>query len=626
MVRRFRSQEPRVCFPFSVRPFDITRSLGLLPNDEPDNGSASILLWSSQRASRCHSWTCWERQTAGDFGPALISLRLDTAAPPTTTTTTTPNPAFKFDFSGISGVAGVNGASAPAKPAAVSFGSAPTTTPTSTTSAPPVFSFAPPKSEFPLADFAERDARVRADFNIGVGSGTSATLVDREEISSGRLPHYGWLGTTKLAAEDGGSEKKSQVYLNTHVPFCLVAVGVQGAGKSHTLSCVIENCLLDLPKDIAGDAGMAALVLHFDQAPENMCEAVTLSRPRKDLPGMERFVKEVVILVSPANFRRRKRFYDQLGFPVKVLPLLFNWNDLDASDLQTLMAIENMPLYMESVIDYLRGMQKNDKKPTFAEFKRDIGEMDFSKGQRSPLDLRLQLLASFLIDDQSNTNIYGVGIPDVLTVLRGRDRMVVCDLTDPLFSGEQANGVFAVVLGKFVSTPAAHGRLVVCDEAHKYMTGAGTDGLSRGLVSVVRQMRHLGVRTVVSTQSPRTLPPELMELATAAVVHRFHSSDWFDVLQSRLRVPKHFADDVLALQTGEALVFTLRWGGELVPKAGEGYVKKLMIRPRLTWDGGVSKVTEGKKREVVETKVVVETNPADGATTGPKRQFNFSFN
>jgi hypothetical protein len=411
----------------------------------------------------------------------------------------------------------------------------------------------------------------------------------------------------------------------------LVAVGVQGAGKSHTLSTVIENwlvkerrnlvstlsdsetrSLLDMPKDISGDSGMAALVFHFDQAPENMCEAVTLSKPRADLPSsMARAVANVVVLVSPANYRRRKRFYDSLGFPVKVQPLLFTWSDLDVEDLRTLMHVAHDPLYMESVIDYLRSMQKQDSKPTFSEFRSHIDKMEFSVSQRSPLELRLQLLASFLKEDHSNSSMFP-GMPDVGTVLRQGNGMVICDLTDPLFNGDQANGVFAVVLSKFVATPAAHGRLVVCDEAHKYLDPSGRDGLSQAVVSTVRQMRHLGVRTVVSTQSPRTLPPELLELASAAVVHRFHSEDWFGVLKARLKLPPRFADEVLALRTGEALIFTLKWGGSLVPRSTEeGYVRRILVRPRLTWDGGVSKVT--KKKEKPKADSVEQT--ADGART-----------
>ena len=42
----------------------------------------------------------------------------------------------------------------------------------------------------------------------------------------------------------GGSE----VYLNTHEPFCFATVGVQGGGKSHTMSCILESCLVPFPE------------------------------------------------------------------------------------------------------------------------------------------------------------------------------------------------------------------------------------------------------------------------------------------------------------------------------------------------------------------------------------------
>jgi hypothetical protein len=38
-------------------------------------------------------------------------------------------------------------------------------------------------------------------------------------------------------------------------------------------------------------------------------------------------------------------------------------------------------------------------------------------------------------------------------------------------------------------------------------------------------MRHDGMRIVLSTQSPKALAPELLELVSVAMLHRFHSSD-----------------------------------------------------------------------------------------------------
>jgi hypothetical protein len=39
------------------------------------------------------------------------------------------------------------------------------------------------------------------------------------------------------------------VYLNTREPFILTTFGVSGGGKSHTLNCILEACLLPFPEE-----------------------------------------------------------------------------------------------------------------------------------------------------------------------------------------------------------------------------------------------------------------------------------------------------------------------------------------------------------------------------------------
>jgi hypothetical protein len=80
------------------------------------------------------------------------------------------------------------------------------------------------------------------------------------------------------SAEQQQGSRSNSVYLNVNEPFCLVATGVQGSGKSHTVSVVLENCLLPFPVPYASPIvalhkPMAALVLHYDQSETNVCEA-----------------------------------------------------------------------------------------------------------------------------------------------------------------------------------------------------------------------------------------------------------------------------------------------------------------------------------------------------------------
>ena len=99
------------------------------------------------------------------------------------------------------------------------------------------------------------------------------------------------------------------------------------------------------------------------------------------------------------------------------------------------------------------------------------------------------------------------------------------------------------------------GKLLALDEAHKFMDGVAADGLSAAIVSVARLMRHDGVRPAVSTQSPAALAPELLELVTVAVLHRFHSRDWFAYLAKKLPLPDAARERLMELQPGHALVF-----------------------------------------------------------------------
>lgn len=38
--------------------------------------------------------------------------------------------------------------------------------------------------------------------------------------------------------------RSERIYLNTTNPFAMVAVGLQGSGKSHTIASIVEACML----------------------------------------------------------------------------------------------------------------------------------------------------------------------------------------------------------------------------------------------------------------------------------------------------------------------------------------------------------------------------------------------
>ncbi|KAJ3003641.1 hypothetical protein HKX48_001660 [Thoreauomyces humboldtii] len=105
---------------------------------------------------------------------------------------------------------------------------------------------------------------------------TKAPLIAEADIDD--TPQYGCIGTLSTNTEAGRNHVAStEVYLNTHDPFCLVTLGVQGAGKSHTVANVIECCMLDCPPFMKARPPVKTMVFHFDQDASTCCEAVTMT-------------------------------------------------------------------------------------------------------------------------------------------------------------------------------------------------------------------------------------------------------------------------------------------------------------------------------------------------------------
>ncbi|RKO89542.1 hypothetical protein BDK51DRAFT_17825, partial [Blyttiomyces helicus] len=358
------------------------------------------------------------------------------------------------------------------------------------------------------------------------------------------------------------------IHLNTNAPFCLVAVGVQGAGKSHTVATVIENCTLNSPPVSVAAIPCSTLVFHFDTDEANCSQAAMLTSPNA----------------------ARARNPDRPN--CEVLPLLFSWREMTAGGIKTLMgatSAKTTPLYMGAMLSLLRKLQKEDNFPTFAEFKDQIEELNLSSGQKAPLRQRLALIESFLNDSAENA-----GLPtrtDLADVCKS-GTVVVCDLTDPMLSAAEARGVFEIVLQRFKALQLGCGKLLVLDEAHKFLThSTASDELGATIVELVRQMRHHGMRVVVSSQSPLTIPDELLELASICVMHSFYSKDWFKRLKRKMPLEDAAFERIMKLPTGNAVVFATRWKdfGSGAMMLGRG-VRELRIRERLTEDGGKSKI------------------------------------
>ncbi len=228
-----------------------------------------------------------------------------------------------------------------------------------------------------------------------------------------------------------------------------------------------------------------------------------------------------------------------------------------------------------------------DVLPEFSAFLDQVRDKCSLKGQSGPLDQRIALLESVVAESAKNEALIDESL-DLTACKDGDYHFIIADLTDPLLSKEEANGLFQVLTEQFRTLPTKGGKVLCLDEAHKYMSGEKADGLSEAIVNVARLMRHDGIRLVVSTQSPKALAPELLELVTVAVLHHFHSPDWWNYLTSKLPLNQDAFKRILSLGSGEAVVFAT--SHDLSVENLEGsHCLPIRIRPRLTEDYGSSR-------------------------------------
>ncbi|KAH7094195.1 hypothetical protein BKA62DRAFT_42724 [Auriculariales sp. MPI-PUGE-AT-0066] len=442
-----------------------------------------------------------------------------------------------------------------------------------------------------------------ADAGHGAAKDHSATsLLDHQLVTSPLLafsaldrhmdsfPSRGLLGTAGTDSE--------RLYFNTNAPSSGLICGVQGSGKSHSLSCILENALLpdsrigQLPKPLA------ALVCHYDEEDNNRpCEAAHLSMPSSSLAGQVALPR-ITVLCSPSNIVRRKQAYAALP-NVEVHPLYLSEQDLTAPRMLAIMGCDNldtMPLYMHSALMIVRSIGSDAFK--YQEFRKRLDAERLNPMQRAMCKLRLELLDAFLRPGSANLKSYF-----------SPGQMVLVDLTDPFLDGLTAAVLFDIVLGAFMQWQTNTGKMVVLDEAHKYLTNSDSARLTRSLASIIRQQRHLATRIIIATQEPTVVPPTVLDLASFVLCHRFTSPSWCQHLARHVSTGQdQWFEEVMRLETGEALLFA---PASLTGVDGAGNVRllgkdslRVRVRPRLTGDGGTSILAIGGQRSLVPDTTV----------------------
>ncbi|TWU79079.1 hypothetical protein ED733_008658 [Metarhizium rileyi] len=386
-----------------------------------------------------------------------------------------------------------------------------------------------------------------------------------------------------------------RLFYNIKAPSSVFICGSQGSGKSHTLSCLLENCLIPsdantLPRPLTG------VVFHFDpffsDARGEPCEAAYISS-HEDV--------EVRVLCPPTNVTQIQKLYKTLP-NVKVEELRISQKDLNTKRMLDLMAVSSvggggMPLYLHIVTRILRELRIEQQQKggyfDYSAFRRAIQAEELTPGQKAPLEQRLDTLESFMakedVEESKSQYNYGYYKPKTKTSLREQKstatgwepkagQLTIVDLSCPCVTAESACSLFNICLNLFLEQPSEDiGRIIALDEAHKYMTeSAECQTLTESLLSTIRLQRHLGTRIVIATQEP-TISPKLLDLCTVTLVHRFTSPNWLLSLRKHLAAATagrknetegqgelggsgaedmtELLDRIVALRQGEALMF-----------------------------------------------------------------------
>jgi hypothetical protein len=170
----------------------------------------------------------------------------------------------------------------------------------------------------------------------------------------------------------------------------------------------------------------------------------------------------------------------------------------------------------------------------------------------------------------------------------------------------------------------------VLDEAHKYLTNSDSARLTQSVSNTIRLQRHLATRVIIATQEPTVIPPTILDLASVIICHRFSSPAWCAHLahhvsagSSEFAAVESWFKQVMLLPTGDALVFS---PAALIGADERGGVSllgrehlRLRVRPRLTMDGGASRLAVGRALPLPPPAASPPTPPTSASTLPVRR-------
>lgn len=252
--------------------------------------------------------------------------------------------------------------------------------------------------------------------------------------------------------------------MNTNILLTTIICGVQGAGKLHSVSVIIKNSLISSLEIRRLPQPLSTVVFHLGASQGGMhlpCELAFLGKSNTD---NRNYKITINVLVSPSNIKSIRKVYDESR--VNIIPLYLSTKDLNYPQIFSLMHVTEdgkVPLYIQ-VVQQILSFIKNEEL-NYIVFKRYLIEKSskFTAQQRAPLNLRIQLLESFLLKCQKGK----VSTSGSIKQYFKQGMITIVDLTDLFLNAASANALFDIVLSLFLEIEVSIKKLLILNEAHK---------------------------------------------------------------------------------------------------------------------------------------------------------------
>lgn len=398
---------------------------------------------------------------------------------------------------------------------------------------------------------------------------------DQVPLDGGQITCDILLGSKHHSPQFGllGRANGQNVGLDLNTTNAISLFGVQGSGKSYTLGTILEMAVMPIKGINKLPNPLGAVVFHYSKTDDYKPEFVSMgiANDGSEVEALSNLynakaqgLNDIIVLVPEGKLEQRRKEFSGL----EVYPITFDTSELDIGDWKFLMGVVGSDaMYVKKMNQIFKRFRGN---PTLNILYGSIASADLTASQRELAKARLKFAEEYIHDG------------DFLRDYIRPGRLIVVDLRDELIEKSEALGLFMVMLKLFSN--ARHednpfNKLIVFDEAHKYMESAFIDDV----VGVVREMRHKGTSVLIASQDPKSVPLPLIELSSLVILHQFSSPEWLKYIQKGVIALQDLsAGQLNRLQKGQAYI----WSREASHHEFETRTVKVDIRPRVTKHGG----------------------------------------